>query len=345
MGLTRPVSISQIQTALGVSSSVNKLSQLCTHANVNKWSKYKPIKYAANGIMSQYDYTNERWKDDSTWWKGSDGNMGFTPYTTTNFTNIRNNTTGGMNGWTYSGTPTGGTYPYRQADFIGYNHNAVPAARNFMGTTRTKNQGQFSAQCDIATNADNVTLQDFAQSLYFGAAIVNGSGNVVFYGTNGNTWNGAVSFVLRGVNQGTYTVVPFLCTQAITPDSGSFPQTYTFWTLPSVNTYSLSVVATIASLTCIYTWVNTQHTRMNVSIENNDVSSYTGAIYVRYTNHSWTDPDSNTEPSSSFTVNGNSSVSRNFTNLSSEHRYHVTIRLQNGDIFEAGEYSPFDPTL
>ena len=342
--LTRPVSISAIRSALGAASNAT-LSQLCTHANVNKWSKYKPIKYAANGIMSQYDYINERWKDDATWWKGANNNCGFTPYTTTSWSNVVLNTTGGMNGWVYDGTPTGGTYPYRQADFIGYNPDAVPAAQNFLGTTRAKNLGQFSAQCDIAASGfDNISLEDFAATLYFGVAICNSNG-VVYHGTNSNAWDASITFQLAGISQGSYTVVPFLCTQAITPQVGGFTQTYTFWTIPNVSPYTLQIVATTATITCTGSWLNAAKTRLSVTIENGDPTSYTGTVYVRYSNHDWTDNDTTTEPSSSFTISGNGTVTKTFNNLSSDHYYRAQVRLTNGDLFEVGIEEEFDPNV
>ena len=69
--ITRPVNQSDVQVVLGISSSIGAWSQLCTNANINKWAKYKPVGFNSKAIMDQYDFTAERWKDDSTWWKGT----------------------------------------------------------------------------------------------------------------------------------------------------------------------------------------------------------------------------------------------------------------------------------
>lgn len=115
---TTGISISAVKTALGASS--NKLSDLCKHPNINKWSKYKPISLpyiTTDGITD--------------WYLGSDGKCGMTiPVYTyegaitapgTFLYDLKNHSVN----WTYN-PPTGGVLsPYRLGDFRGYNQDAI----------------------------------------------------------------------------------------------------------------------------------------------------------------------------------------------------------------------------
>lgn len=298
MGLTRPVSISQIRSALGAASSVNKLSQLCTYASVNKYSKYKPIKYAANSIMSQYDYTNERWKDDSTWWKGSNGKCGFTPYSTNTIGNVITNTTGGMNGWTYDGVPTGGTYPYRQADFIGYNHNAVPFISNFACLPEIKANGVFQASCMIPTDADNVTLGDIGingSALYFGVIITNSSGSRITQVTNSVAGEVGVSFQFpASIGLGSYRCYPFLSTNPIS--LGGDVGNNTYYTCPNVSYATFNVVQSYQNLDVDYdaSYELNSHTKIDVTLKNNESTNIANCyVYIiPFTTQNWSNPAS-----------------------------------------------------
>lgn len=123
-----PVKQSDIQGALGVSSSVNKWSQLCTHGNINKWAKYKPVSYntPANLTVAQRKSVNYGITNIPVWTgNGAVNKMG-------NFWFGVN--TGSANApacgiqtdyWGYQ-RPTGGVNsPYRALDFNGYKHDVV----------------------------------------------------------------------------------------------------------------------------------------------------------------------------------------------------------------------------
>jgi hypothetical protein len=83
---------------------------LCTSSNINKWSKYKPIRDAGFGV---------NWPMDSM------GHYGFGSLPTANVSNINNED------WIYA-QPRGGSFggtidePYRIGDFRRYNHLAPP---------------------------------------------------------------------------------------------------------------------------------------------------------------------------------------------------------------------------
>ena len=297
--ITRPVNQRDVQQVLGISSSVNKWSQLCTHIDINKWSKYKPNKYASNTIMSQYDYTHERWKDDSTWWKGVDGRCGFTPYSTSNLSNVITNTTGGMNGWTYDGVPTGGTYPYREADFIGYNHNAVPMLANFACPAEIKPNGNFFATCMVPLPDDNVTLGDIivnGSALYFGVVITNSSGTIITQVTNDTAGVSGVTFTFPSrIGYGTgYRCYPFLSTNPIELD-GSIGNNL-FYTCPNLSYATFDVVSTYHNydVGIDATYALQSHTAIEVSLTNNMSYDLPDCrVYILpYTTQNWNNPAS-----------------------------------------------------
>lgn len=287
--ISRPVTQRDVQTVLGISSSVNKWSQLCTHADLNIWSKYRPKKYAARGIMDQYDFTNECWKADSVWWKGNNGNMCFTPYVTTNFANVIANTNGTLNGWGFDGVPNGGTYPYRIVDFIGYNHNALPMAADFSVPSEQEPQREFVVSCNIAmAGGDNVALGDFSTQLYFGFAFVNSNDTVVYHGTASTPLEAYVhitSFALT--TYGNYRVFPFLCTEAITPTTGSMGN-HTYWTIPNVSYTQCQVMQSTAGLVGTARWrYPSTPGQVVVTITNGGASAVSANIYVRRSGRNW----------------------------------------------------------
>lgn len=51
--ITRPVSQRDVQDVLGISRSINRWSQLCTHVKINKWAKYKPVSYNSKTELSE----------------------------------------------------------------------------------------------------------------------------------------------------------------------------------------------------------------------------------------------------------------------------------------------------
>lgn len=116
-----PVNQADVQSALGISSSVNKWSQLMPHININMWSAYKPV-YAskltrltdaerAGGTHSVSGYTisyGVKKRISSLW------------------SDFMNTSTGAIISapWEYDRPIADGTSKFRITDFIGYHHNA-----------------------------------------------------------------------------------------------------------------------------------------------------------------------------------------------------------------------------
>ena len=123
-----PVKQSDIQGALGVSSSVNKWSQLCTHGNINMWAKYKPVSYntPANLTVAQRKSVNYGITNIPVW----TGNGAVNKMGNFWFGVDRSSTNAPQCGdqnvyWGYQ-RPTGGaSSPYRELDFNNYKHDVV----------------------------------------------------------------------------------------------------------------------------------------------------------------------------------------------------------------------------
>jgi hypothetical protein len=108
--ISAPVGINDLQSVLG--TNYNDLGDIIVQewSKINKWSKYKPVKYS-------YLFTEGR----PNWWKDDWGQCGILIPASHNDAK-----SAGEADWGYN-YPTGGqNEPFRLSDFIGYNHNAVP---------------------------------------------------------------------------------------------------------------------------------------------------------------------------------------------------------------------------
>jgi len=93
------ISVAMVKAELG--AATNDVGQLCKHPNVNKWSRYKPISYAANVLTDNVRSTE-------TGFVSSDETTGYGTVQKLNYV-----------------APSGSaTSPYRLGDFRGYNHSA-----------------------------------------------------------------------------------------------------------------------------------------------------------------------------------------------------------------------------
>lgn len=167
-----PVSIDDVKSILGESS--NDLATLCKSPKINMWAKYKPTVYPFPFL------------DD--WYKGRDGNYGLD-------ITIDNK----VNSWSalvaeYSKTnngygnlykrPTGGSSaPYRLGDFRGYNHNAKPEIKDYIGKTEYINGNDIVLDVDyniITVDGDQISYKEISafKDLYFGYIILNSIGKL-----------------------------------------------------------------------------------------------------------------------------------------------------------------------
>lgn len=293
----------------GSTSGSVALSALCTHANINIWSKYKPVRWSGTTRTS-------------TWWKGYHSNCGLEPFFVNDAVDLPQYIDGGRNGWTYY-APTGGTYPYRLLDFNGYNHNAQAPVRGFrIGPTTVSNRSgsTFGAWIMAVIASDNELnfsdINDMQNGFFAIACFRSGSNyptvvvNDVRMGTEGET---AIEVDCGGWTTGTYTIYPMMANSR----DGDW-----FYTIPNTTYSTLTVQsnAQIIAITVVSKTIQNRTTaRIGVLIQNNGSSS------VTLTNNSWrTRPytegednpltsDDNSGSLSDVTVAANSSESIQFT--------------------------------
>ena len=167
--------VGDVDYVLGVNSGDE--ATLCTSAAIKPWAKYKPVNYGGRimtGKVSGSDY-----------WK-ADGKCGFVIQDFTEFGSPSNSNSfvykllAGTLTWTYQ-RPTGGSNPYRAADFDGYDHNAESPIFPWEGINQlhVNTNGELHMQWDIDTvrqdgelalsdiKVNNVGLNNY----YFGAIV------------------------------------------------------------------------------------------------------------------------------------------------------------------------------
>lgn len=294
-----------------IGSSSNNVGQLCTHSNVNKWSKYKPVRYNSVNINRLTE----------SWWKAMDGNCGLNIPNYSNmaamFTALRNNTVM----WDYLKPNGGATQPFRLADFGGYEHSAQPPfVPQALNSTYYRTLGIMGTALDLSLQGSNeLSINDIGSaynlgSMYFGVAICQQGTSGYKYMTENITMSagggGGIDVPISS-ELGTYEVVYFLAeTRKL---SFSDPDiTNTFIPIPNAmqivyienSPISVYVSGTFAMMTANY----------EITIQNNQANTLTLTgcnIAFRYGNNL---PGDNielgekTKPLGTITVQGNSSL-------------------------------------
>jgi hypothetical protein len=104
-----------VSQAIGLAS--NSVNALCNNYKINKWSKFKPVRY---------DNVAPNRGVGADWWRANDGNCGLSIPSYQNMSAMFNALRGGANDWNYL-PPTGvAGQPLRLADFRGYDAEATP---------------------------------------------------------------------------------------------------------------------------------------------------------------------------------------------------------------------------
>lgn len=160
------VSQYQVACAVGEVSNgklVTNLSALCGSSKINKWAKYKPVRYNFTANRPTY------------WWKAVDGMCGLSvaTYQVSQMSSVMTAIENGIT-WEYL-PPRGGTAePYRLNDFAGYNTDAMfPLHEPIIPGTIYATSGTMQVNTDWEANADDTVLNitdisDFS-NYYFGA--------------------------------------------------------------------------------------------------------------------------------------------------------------------------------
>ena len=205
---TTGITTTIVKNAIGLAS--NNVGALCSSSNINKWSKYKPVRYNSVNIN----------RSTESWWCAQDGNCGLNIPVYANiadmFTALRNNTVM----WDYLKPSGGATQPFRIADFGGYEHSAQPPfVPQQLNSTYYATLGTMPTALDLRGNTQyELNISDFGEAynlgnMYFGVAICkqNTSGyKYMTVNTKMNTGGGSNINVPISNENGNYEVVYFL---------------------------------------------------------------------------------------------------------------------------------------
>lgn len=201
--ITAPVSIKDIQDALGISS--NDLATLVNSDKINIWAKFKPVHLLNRWhTTDQWNYDNNRWKTEEElgdiipWFHGSpDGTSSISTYGLIPFESgsietivakyneidIQSDSYDAYNGWRYNrpkGKMTGNNVsPYRMQDFAGYKQNAIFASE-FICTYTMTSEG-VTLRGNIKTSEDEYSVSPsiILPNAVFGIALYNTSGTLI----------------------------------------------------------------------------------------------------------------------------------------------------------------------
>ena len=242
--ITAPVSISDVQTVLGSTSS--DLGTLCQHNNINMWAKYKPISYALVGLLNNtvraaqnYGISNipvwsgsaSKIVDMADFWFGVRASLAskapICGYQAAY--------------WDYRRPMGGSASPFRLADFseyplssgsFGYFHGApAPIASSGITNYTADSQGNLRLQSVAGINSDPrcLHLDDFSylsqysvSNMYFGIMLhkVGSSPAKYFAGTQTTKMSQLASYNAwlditgwSSANNGTYEMFPFCANQ------------------------------------------------------------------------------------------------------------------------------------
>jgi len=164
---TTAITTTIVKQAIGVGSF--NVGTLCKSTNINRWSKYKPVRYA--------DVDPVR-GTGAVWWKANDGNCGLNipnyPSMAAMFTALRNNVTM----WDYLQPSGGSSQPFRIYDFGGYEHSAKPPlVPMVLNPKYYASLGNLGASLDLRVqSAYELAIGDIGVtynlgSMYYGVAI------------------------------------------------------------------------------------------------------------------------------------------------------------------------------
>ena len=254
--ISDPVSIYDVQQCFGF--SYNDIGRLIVNANINKWAKFKPVRWPNVNTADGWDYTNHKWGLGAIWWK-ADGLCGMATTVATEFGSPTTSGSfsykliNGQLGWTYQRPSGGSSQPYRLIDFAQYYGEAIAPYGEIGATTiHIMNNGQAQIDWDlIDVESRNLSLSDIKVSIngttydltdfYLGIIIWKnntykmftsenkfggGSLSVVFDASGSEmpgTWNLMPFFSLNKTNsQGTFDTGGFISMADTTPVSVTF---------------------------------------------------------------------------------------------------------------------------
>lgn len=244
--ITAPVRLlADVKAVLG--ESVNTLSGLCTSANINWASIFKPV-YIASPVVSRTASAN--------WWRGTAQNCGIVPKQLSSYTAVASAMTDDLkNGWYYQ-PPTG---YFRLGDFDKYYHYAEFPISEWECQTSVTKGNSFQAQLvfnsensthDGATEAGSLGIGD----IYFNGTSLGDFKFGIYVTTTSGTSKGRVigtqdtaTFSTSGLTAGqTYYLYPFLALYAAAQD-GDDDASNVYLTCPFCERKSITVASATSS--------------------------------------------------------------------------------------------------
>lgn len=286
--ITAQVELSDIQQALGDGS--DSVNDLCRSANINMWAKFKPVITRGN-VLSDINDTTEQlngtvWNLNvqSPWWRDTQyGEGGIIVNCTYGIKSQRggnldslfaNNYNDSQNGytpesprdWEYAKPNGGSLAPYRQIDFLLYDHNAssplgsISAPSSLILTTgdawsidvaMMKNQDDDLpiAQRDYVTPEDILT--ELWGSCYFGFALIDKTTNRAKIWVTGNRYYGVGNNGNNRLEAGhSYYIMPFYSNNQLpqdeslhnlNPGPATIPGGTLFATVPNIQLPSMVI--------------------------------------------------------------------------------------------------------
>lgn len=273
--ISAPVEISDIQSAIGATAG-GDIGQLCTHVNINMWAKFKPVKSAQVDLIDTTpQLSGTTWNESysTPWWVYCWNTMnnpikfGIQPRTGSALNSLYSAYYAKGVEWQYY-RPTGGQFPYRQLDFLGYNHKAsrplgsisAPSSLILASSAdggwsvdvsmmRDQDDALPISQRDYVTPEDILKAQWGVSTIYFGFALIDTADDQAKIWTTGNRYIGSGN---RGLDYGkTYYVMPFYSnvsfeqdfSQSFNPGNPTIPGTAQFATIPYIDLPELVVAS------------------------------------------------------------------------------------------------------
>lgn len=280
------ISVTAVKNELKVSD--NKVGDLCTSPNINMWSRKKPVKI--KGLVNR----------SGNWWKGDSGTCGFEVYSTHSYRDLPSIYTAspGLNGWKYH--PVTKSDPCRLADFMGYDHNAIPPISNFVASSTTVTaSGGITFSTIFGGGTNSLTIGDIANlgDYYFGVFVygtrdmgaIATAESPFTTGTPGVAQQCYVS--LTSLPVGNYTAYPFLCDHKIV--QGDPEQVGEYVTIPGVSRILIKKVDSLLSVTFSGDISSDKKCNITVSVRNLSSSAFSitdGTVFFRYPSNDYNDP-------------------------------------------------------
>ena len=142
--ITAPVSIYDVQRALGISSG--DVGTLCRSGMINMWAKFKPIYHAAIGLLK-----NSQRQDGSHIVSGYSISWGIMKPSASSWSDYINTTDGVVKSglWGYDKPEGGAASPYRLSDFVEINNSGAVTGNGYSQSAKCPIQIILSQNSEI----------------------------------------------------------------------------------------------------------------------------------------------------------------------------------------------------